>query len=235
MGTTVVALVDMPVGEKTRLGVVNVGDSRLYLRGEDELIQLTEDHSLVETLVRDGRLSREDAAAHPQRNILTRALGIDEMVLVDAWTLTPVAGDRYVLCSDGLFNEVEPSRILKTLQKVDDPTEAAEELVRAAVKAGGRDNVTVLVVDVTATDQEVTEPPANRVIGTFKAVPDAVLHVDHALADAHRGSSDPHPDEIEVDRSGGRRRAVTWRLALFVGAVLLVLAILLVSLVAYAR
>jgi protein phosphatase len=155
------------------------------------------------------------------------------MVLVDAWALAPVPGDRYLLCTDGLFNELDPSRIQTILREVEDPTEAAEELVRAAVKAGGRDNVTVLVVDVTVAEP-VADPPPDRVVGTYKAVPDSVLRLDPA-ADIHHGPSDPHPDEIEVDRSSGGRRLVTWRLGLFVCAVLLVLAILLVSLVAYAR
>ena len=236
MGTTVVALIGMDVDDSERIGVANVGDSRLYLRTDDELVQLTEDHSLVEALVRDGRLSREDAADHPQRNILTRALGIDDKALVDTWELVPVAGDRYLLCSDGLFNELEPEPILEVLHRLDDPGAAAEELVAAAVAAGGHDNVTVLIVDVVAPDTEAEEPPANRIVGTYKAVPDASFLRDPlAPGDLDHGPSDPHPDEIIVDRSMARSPFVTWRLGLFVAAVLVVLAVLLSSLVILAR
>ena len=148
MGTTITVLgaVHTPTGP--RLGVANVGDSRAYLRSPDGLAQLTDDHSLVETLVRDGRLTRDEADVHPQRNILTRALGIDEKVLVDAWELAAVVGDRYVICSDGLFNELTVEEMTETLDAHDDPAEAAQELVDAANAAGGRDNITVVVVDV---------------------------------------------------------------------------------------
>ena len=131
-----------------RLGVVNVGDSRLYILKEGELEQITEDHSLVATLERQGRLTRAEAAVHPQRNIVTRALGIDSKVMVDSWEIVPVSGDRYLLCSDGLFNEVDDNRIAATLRKLADPIEAANELVRLANEAGGRDNITCVVVDV---------------------------------------------------------------------------------------
>jgi len=231
MGTTLVALVGMTVGDEPRLGVANVGDSRLYRRGDDELVQITEDHTLVEALVRDGRLTPEDALTHPQRNIVTRALGIDDKVLVDTWELVPVAGDRYVLCSDGLFNELAPEEILGVLAEVDDPAEAAVSLVNAACDAGGRDNVTVLIVDVVDTD--AAESPADdRIISTHKAVPDGVLRLDPPV---ETGPDDPHPDEIFVDRSAKKTSFITWRLGLFVGTVLLVLAILVSSVVAYAR
>lgn len=232
MGTTLVALVGMTVGGRQRLGVANVGDSRLYRVGDDALFRLTEDHTLVEALVRDGRLSAEDALTHPQRNIVTRALGIDDKVLVDTWELGPVEGDRYLLCSDGLFNEVDDDDILATLRDVDDPAEAASSLVRAAVEAGGRDNVTVVVVDVVAVDDTDDDIPDDRVLSTHKAVPDRVLRLDPP---PETGPDDPHPDEILVDRSPQKAPFVTWRLGVFVAAVLLVLAILLASVVAYAR
>ena len=103
------------------LGVVNVGDSRLYILKEGELEQITEDHSLVATLERQGRLTRAEAAVHPQRNIVTRALGIDSKVMVDSWEIAPVGGDRYLLCSDGLFNEIDDNRIAATLRKLVEP------------------------------------------------------------------------------------------------------------------
>ena len=127
MGTTLCALAVVQGRTGTRrLGVVNVGDSRIYLLQDGELEQLTEDHSLVATLEREGRLTRAEAAVHPQRNIVTRALGIDSKVMVDSWEIAPVSGDRYLLCSDGLFNEVDDDRIAATLRKLADPTEAAK-------------------------------------------------------------------------------------------------------------
>ena len=100
---------------------------------------------------------------HPQRNILTRALGIDARVMVDSWEVRPVVGDRYVLCSDGLFNEVDESRIAATLRRLDDPTEAARELVRLANEGGGRDNISVVIVDVLADGADEAEAGADAV------------------------------------------------------------------------
>lgn len=232
MGTTLVALVGMTVGERQRLGVANVGDSRLYRVGDEELLQLTEDHTLVEALVRDGRLTREEALTHPQRNIVTRALGIDEKVLVDTWELAPVAGDRYILCSDGLFDELSTDEIHGVLREVEDPGEAAVALVEGAVESGGRDNVSVLVVDVVEADGVDDEIPDDRIISIHKAVPDSVLRLDPP---PETGPDDPHPDEILVDRTIQKPPFVTWRLGVFVAAVLIVLAVLLSSVVAYAR
>ncbi|GJM38004.1 MAG: serine/threonine protein phosphatase [Acidimicrobiales bacterium] len=232
MGTTLVALVGMMVGDSQRLGIANVGDSRLYRVADDGLVQVTEDHTLVEALVRDGRLTAEDALTHPQRNIVTRALGIDEKVLVDTWELGPVAGDRYLLCSDGLFGELSGDEIQDVLARVEDPNEAAIELVTEAVEAGGRDNVTVLVVDVVDAGDVDDEIPDDRIISIHKAVPDSVLRLEPP---PETGPSDPHPDEIEVDRTIEKPPFVTWRLGLFVAAVLIVLAVLLSSVVAYAR
>ena len=150
MGTTICAIAAV-VGESglDGLAVVNVGDSRVYHYSSGVLIQVTEDHSLVADLVRAGDLTAEEAARHPQRNILTRALGIEDDPVVDTWELLPVVGDRYLLCSDGLFNELTDDRITEILSQYTDPRVAANELVDRAVDAGGHDNVTVLVVDVT--------------------------------------------------------------------------------------
>lgn len=150
MGTTFVAvqLVDTPEEEVPVVGWVNVGDSRLYLFRDDEIVQLSHDHSLVEDLVRDGRLSREEAEVHPQRNILTRALGIDIDVKVDSGTVLPFTGDRFLLCTDGLSNEVTNDQMEAVLRRLADPDEATAELVRQANEHGGRDNITVVIVDV---------------------------------------------------------------------------------------
>src|SRR5437870_10578968 len=154
MGTTMTALALVEEDGEERLAVVNVGDSRAYLLQQGELSQLTEDHSLVEELVREGRLSPEDAIDHPQRSMITRALGLEPDVEVDSWQLLPFAGDRVLLCSDGLTNEISDDRIESTLRRLGDPQEAADELVRLARDAGGGDNITVIVVDVVDDDDK---------------------------------------------------------------------------------
>jgi PPM family protein phosphatase len=150
MGTTLCALRVVPGadGEGDELAWINVGDSRVYLYRDDQLIQLSRDHSLVEDLLRDGQLTEEEAAVHPKRNIITRALGIDVDVDVDGSTVIPFTGDRFLLCSDGLFGEVSNDQIAAVLRRLADPTEAADELVRLANEAGGRDNITVVIVEV---------------------------------------------------------------------------------------
>lgn len=152
MGTTLVAIART---DGPDLVFINVGDSRMYRLRGGELEQLTTDHSLVEELVREGQLAPEDARSHPQRNILTRALGIEASVAIDADTVTPEVGDRYLLCSDGLFNEVEEEKIASILRRyTDDPADVASELVRLANEGGGRDNITVVIVDVIEADPE---------------------------------------------------------------------------------
>jgi len=148
MGTTVVALAVVDHESAEVLAIANVGDSRCYRYADGQLDQVTTDHSLVAEMVREGSLSPEEAAVHPQRNIVTRVLGVHDDVPVDVFAVDPYPGDRYVLCSDGLFNEVPERGIAGVLRAIDDPNEAAEELVHLAVDGGGRDNVTVVVVDV---------------------------------------------------------------------------------------
>ncbi|MEL0140688.1 MAG: hypothetical protein VW800_09975, partial [Acidimicrobiaceae bacterium] len=225
MGTTIVMLADIEQAAPNRLGVANVGDSRLYRVTETGLHQHTEDHSLVEALVRDGHLTRAEAAVHPQRNIVTRALGIDDKVLVDAWELIPVVGDRYVLCSDGLFGEIDDDEIHEVLQATSSPQDAADELVRRAREAGGRDNITVVVVDVVEADPG-EEPPDDRVVGIHKALSGKVL------SDA--GPATPEPRRGETP-GGFVPPAMTWRVGLFTAAVLAVVIGMLVAVSAIGR
>lgn len=128
--------------------IAHVGDSRAYLLRDGTLRQLTEDHTLVERMVREHRLSAEEAANHPQRNIITRALGIDAHVQVDVLQERLAEGDRILLTSDGLTSMVEPPEIEAVLREQDDPQSAADRLVEMANAAGGEDNVTVLVLHV---------------------------------------------------------------------------------------
>jgi serine/threonine protein phosphatase PrpC len=146
MGTTIVAAVLHP--EERRLTMVNVGDSRGYRLRDDELEKVTVDHSLVEELVRQGRISEEEATTHPQRNIVTRALGLSSEVEVDVFEFDVAHGDRFLLCSDGLSNEVPFDVIAEQLVDAADPELAAQNLLDLAVAHGGRDNISVVVFDV---------------------------------------------------------------------------------------
>jgi serine/threonine protein phosphatase PrpC len=149
MGTTLTALI--AIGGRQLL-VGHVGDSRAYMLHDGSLHRATDDHSLVEELVREGRLTPEQAESHPQRNIVTRALGVDAVVDVDLYTLDIEAGDRIVLCSDGLTTMVRERDIERIARTETDPQRLADALVGAAVAAGGEDNVTVVVVDVLEVD-----------------------------------------------------------------------------------
>lgn len=151
MGTTVTAVA---VVEGGRLAVANVGDSRTYLLRDDELVQLTKDHSFVQEAVRSGQLTRAQAESHPRRSQLTRALGVGDDVEVDVDLLEPLTGDRLLLCSDGLWDEVGDELIARVLTNHADPGDAASQLVMWANEAGGRDNITVIVVDVLDGDQQ---------------------------------------------------------------------------------
>ncbi|CAB4331076.1 unannotated protein [freshwater metagenome] len=211
MGTTLVAMALVEASGRDAIGVVNVGDSRLYLLSDGNLAQITEDHSLVATMERQGRLTAAEAAVHPQRNILTRALGIDGTVLVDSWEILPVIGDRYLICSDGLFNEVDESRIAATLRRLADPNEASRELIRLANEGGGRDNITCVIVDVV--DDAGRDPkadPANRV------------------RNSHTGGdlTVPEPPEAELKAPrapGAIRSSFTWRVGVFIAAFVFVI------------
>ncbi len=160
MGTTLTAIAlattETPNGTEQVVSVFNVGDSRTYLLRNGELQQLTDDHSVVADLIRSGKITAEEAKTHRQRSVVTRALGVDTTVEIDVLEVLPSPGMRYLMCSDGLTNEVPDELIGSILRRLANPSEAARELVRMAVDRGGRDNVSVVVVDVfddTDTDQ----------------------------------------------------------------------------------
>jgi PPM family protein phosphatase len=151
MGTTVVAVRFGGTRDEPTAQVAHVGDSRAYLLRGGSLRPVTEDHSLVAELVRSGDLTRDQAAEHPQKNLITRALGADEEVEVDTAVLPVEAGDRFLLCSDGLSDMIPETRLGEILAEAPgDPEKPARSLVSAALDAGGADNVTVIVVDVKA-------------------------------------------------------------------------------------
>ena len=162
MGTTMtVALV-----EDGHVAIGHVGDSRAYLIRDRRLEQLTEDHSLVAELVRSGKLSPEEAEGHPQRSVITRALGTDPDVDVDTFSVETKPGDLFLLCSDGLTAMVDDETILREVERNrEDLTAASKALVKAANKGGGDDNITVVFFEIGAggetgdTARTVTLPP----------------------------------------------------------------------------
>ena len=144
MGTTCTAA--MLEGE--RLVIAQVGDSRAYLLHKGKIQQLTRDHSLMADLIEAGQLTPEEARVHPQRSVITRALGSDPRTVADLYEINVDAGDRLLLCSDGLSGMVLDQDIEAILNRVSDPQRCASQLVNEAIAAGGHDNVTVIVVDV---------------------------------------------------------------------------------------
>ena len=131
--------------------VFNVGDSRVYRWAGDELTQISVDHSVVQELVDSGELAPGDIAAHPERHVLTRALGSGPAPEPDYWLIPAGPFDRLLMCSDGLTREVPDALIAEVLGRYGDPQEAAQVLVRLAIDAGGHDNVSTVVVDVATT------------------------------------------------------------------------------------
>jgi serine/threonine protein phosphatase PrpC len=144
MGTTLTALY---VGE-LEVAIAHVGDSRAYCLREGELLRLTDDHSLVDELIRQGRLTPEEAEDHPQRSIITRALGPEEVVEVDTRSYRARAGDVYLLCSDGLTTMLGEAQLAEVLRAHSDLHDAGEALIAQANEAGGRDNITVILLRV---------------------------------------------------------------------------------------
>ncbi|MDR2714626.1 MAG: Stp1/IreP family PP2C-type Ser/Thr phosphatase [Coriobacteriales bacterium] len=151
MGTTLTAALICG----SRLLIAQVGDSRAYLLRNKELHQLTSDHSYVAELVAAGKITPEEAAVHPRRSIITRALGGDSATEPDLFTMHVKVGDRLLLCSDGLTGMVDDENITAVLTTTPDPQKAVDTLVEAARQAGGMDNITVIVVDIATIEGDV--------------------------------------------------------------------------------
>jgi serine/threonine protein phosphatase PrpC len=198
MGTTLTAV----VAGGNRVFLAHVGDSRAYLLRDGHMDQLTEDHTVVEGLVREGRLTRQEAEIHPQRSILTRALGVDGEVEVEEKSQDVREGDRILLCSDGLTGMVPEQEIERILAELEDPQRAAEALVDAANDAGGQDNITAVVLDVLPETEAVDTAPV-------------------APAESHAAESEARGAEAPRGRRRWARRVILWvliPLVLVVGA-----------------
>ncbi len=165
MGTTLTAVY---VGEE-ELAIAHVGDSRAYCLRDGELLRLTDDHSLVDELMRQGRLTPEEAVEHPQRSVITRALGPEGIVEVDTRSFRARAGDVFLLCSDGLTTMISEEQIAAMLLAHPRLRDAGEALITAANEAGGRDNVTVVLFRLE--EVRVGQPPPVEEQATMVGVP----------------------------------------------------------------
>jgi protein phosphatase len=208
MGTTLtaMALVGGPGGHDT-LALANVGDSRAYVFSGGSLVQVTDDHSLAEERMRHGEMTEAEAAVHPQRHILTRALGVSSEVEPDMWELELHTGDRVLICSDGLTNEVGLDEMAAVLDEVDDPEAAAQRLVDVANDNGGSDNITVVVVDVQIGEERGTVPVVTP-IGADAAAASAAGAAAAAAATSTSAEQDngttPAPgEESQSEAAGG--------------------------------
>jgi PPM family protein phosphatase len=226
MGTTItVALV-----EDTGVTIGHVGDSRAYRYREGSIEQITEDHSLVNELMKSGKLSPEEAETHPQRSVITRALGTDPDVDVDSFTVETQSGDVFLLCSDGLTTMVDDDSILGVLEKHrDDLDRATKSLVSAANRGGGEDNITVIAFAISDAGETAPMPAVDEDTMENVAVPPAVdTMVIPADQVEHRLVEPGSPEALAVTRrdpisSGARLRLVLAMLTLLVlAAVLLV-------------
>ena len=162
MGTTLTGLA-VTNGPDNQIVVANVGDSRTYLWRHGELRQITKDHSHVQTLVDRGAISRAEARVHFQRNIVLRAMGIESWVDIDTFPMTVEDGDRYIMCSDGLVDEADDDEIETEIRLSVSVQDLADRLVDLANRNGGRDNITVVVVDFAVVENEevvASEPEA---------------------------------------------------------------------------
>jgi protein phosphatase len=146
MGTTVTGLVLATTGGSDHWLVFNIGDSRVYRFAAGQLSQVTIDHTEIQELLDGGLITQAEVATHPSRHVVTRSLGFEPMPTTDTWVLPTDPGERFVLCSDGVFGELSDAQMEDVLRRHPSAQEAADVLVQQAVEAGGRDNATVVVV-----------------------------------------------------------------------------------------
>ena len=230
MGTTLVAIA---LVEGPELAIINIGDSRLYALHDGELRQVTFDHNLVAEMVAEGRITPAEAEVHPRRNIMTRALGVEPEVPVDLFVEEPYAGDRYLLCSDGLPREVNDGLIASLMNRFADPRDAARELVDEAKRRGGNDNITVVVVEVV--DRDSTAAAGDGAADATVALAAA------SVADAVRpADTEPEPDtdsrESEPPKPKRATRSVlTFRVVAFLLLIMLILTGAAAAIIWYAR
>jgi PPM family protein phosphatase len=224
MGTTLTAM----LWSGTRVALVHVGDSRAYLLRAGELYQITHDHTLVQSLVDDGRITQEEAATHPQRSILLRALDGSGEVDPDLSLREAQVGDRYLLCSDGLSGVVTAETMHHTLSTIEDPDTVVRTLIDLANRGGGPDNITCVLADVLEVDEALAPLAEAAVVGAAGST------LRSPASDAPAGHAGavtmPQPvitdDDLEepVARATGRpaKRRRLWPLMVVVGGVVVI-------------
>jgi serine/threonine protein phosphatase PrpC len=227
MGTTVSGLIIV----NGQVVIAHIGDSRIYLLRDGELSQVTADHTFVQRLVDSGRITEEEAAVHPRRSVLMRVLGdVDATPEIDTSIMATQAGDRWLLCSDGLSSYVPYDKILHSLTTVQDAQDAAERLVKDALDQGAPDNVTVVLVDIDESGTSSHIPPIT--VGSAASplvfdgdtarkplrLPALLLHPLKVTKpdDSHfEPESDGYLDELILeDRRRAKRRRIMWLVAL---------------------
>ena len=196
MGTTLTAA--KVVGDE--ISLAHVGDSRAYQLRDDELVQITRDHSLVAELQRSGQITPEAAEHHPQRSIITRALGPEPDVEVDTYTVPGRPGDVFLLCSDGLTSMISDDEVSAILRGAGDLNAAAEALIRAANQSGGKDNITVVLFRL----EDGDEQPAGTVPGDEETIA-GQLTADDVRAGAAEGPAPPGPGPALQTAPAARR------------------------------
>jgi PPM family protein phosphatase len=228
MGTTItVALV-----EDDHVAFGHVGDSRAYLIRDAHMEQLTEDHSLVNELLKTGKLSREEAETHPQRSVITRALGTDPDVDVDTFSVRAESGDLFLLCSDGLTDMVSEGSILDVVESNRDDIDAAlRALVKAANRGGGQDNITVVAFEIA--DGVLANDGDTREQALPAADDDDTLDETDVIPVVHTGVVPV--EEIRAEDTAVRRRHFRRRLFAWLAILLLVAAVAVLVYVGFVR
>ncbi|MEO6310616.1 MAG: PP2C family serine/threonine-protein phosphatase [Leifsonia sp.] len=237
MGTTVSAMVVL----ENQVAIAHIGDSRIYLLRDGELSQITIDHTFVQRLVDSGRITEQEAMVHPRRSVLMRVLGdVESSPEVDTSILTTLAGDRWLICSDGLSGVVSASAIANALLSGASPLSVATRLVKESLDAGAPDNVTIVVVDIDdvplrEADPVVVGSAAGPLAFGEEPVRNRPLRLPglrmHPVRESHfePDSQDYLSELIEEDARRARRRRFTW----LTGVILLVLAISSAAVIGY--
>jgi protein phosphatase len=231
MGTTVTVAVVDPAADRVLFG--HVGDSRAYRLREGTLEQITTDHSLVAELVESGMLTPEEAARHPQRSAITRAVGTERAIEADVFSVPALPGDVFLLCSDGLTDMLLEKEIASCIVDADgDPTAAAKALVAAANAHGGEDNITVVLFELLEGAEEeaavepATPPVSTDATTTLAPAEDTAPSVDGHEAESGDGEAAAAASESSLRRHGagpgGRAAAILLILAVFAVAALVV-------------
>lgn len=215
MGTTLVAL----LFAGGRLGLLHVGDSRCYLLRDGELTQITHDHTLVQSLIDEGRITEADASTHPQRSVITRVLDGRDDVELDLSVREARVGDRYLVCSDGLTGPVGSLDTLREALSIDDPQESVDRLVQLALRGGGPDNVTVIVAEVIDEDPPASQPViAGAAAEAPQEAPPGIADSAASRARVAEGRDTPEPVRPRAAPAPSKRRQRT-----VIGALLLTL------------